>query len=500
MDPSASDRKESSIANVENEILPPNRGGVQGPVNGVPHKPYTVLSERAKIATILIVASVNTSALFASTAYYPALYPISKDLDIAPSKMYLTITSYMLMQGIAPLFTGSISDQKGRRPILLVCMLIFILATIGLALQRSYVALILLRCLQSVGSAGVFIPTFALVVDIVARAERGKYMAYVTVGSTVGTSTGPIIGGILSKTLGWRSVFWFLVIFSVVVFVLLATYLPETCRAVVGDGSISPPSWNRPIIYRRSKSPPDYDSLTVFSKPPKATDCFKVLLSKEVGFLIFFWSLISWGQIVVEISLPLVLGSKYHLNSLHIGLCYIPWATGAIAARWSVGSLADWNFRRLGQKAGMDINPNQQIKEDLERLPLERIRLDIALPVVYLACALTVAYSWAVVSDVHISCPLVLLFFLGNATTGATNVIAALIVDLKSYRPATVRAAMAIFRSLPGAGVAAAINPAIDSVGFGWLGTIISSSWIACSCILWIIYLRGQQWRTSAEV
>lgn len=403
------------------------------------------------------------------------------------------------MQGIAPLFTGSISDQNGRRPILLICMMIFILATIGLALQRSYVALMLLRCLQSVGSAGVFIPTFALVVDIVARAERGKYMAYVTMGSTVGTSTGPIIGGVLSKTLGWRSVFWFLVIFSALVFALLAVYLRETCRAVVGDGSILPPSWNRPLVYHRSENPPDYDSLTVFSKPPKATDCFKVLLSRNVGFLVFFWSLISWGQIVVEISLPVVLGRKYHLNALHIGLCYIPWAIGAIAARWSVGSLADWNFRRLGRKAGMDIKPNQQIKEDLESLPLERIRLDIALPAVYMACVLTVAYSWAAVSDVHISCPLVLLFLLGNATTGATNVIAALIVDLKAYRPATVRAAMAIFKSLPGAGVVAAINPAINCIGFGWLGTIISISWVAGSCILWVMYFRGQQWRTAAK-
>ncbi|KAJ6024978.1 hypothetical protein N7540_005775 [Penicillium herquei] len=500
MDHSKADGKDVSIANVKSKSLHLDHGGVQGPVNGAPLKPYTILSERAKILTILIVASVNASALFASTAYYPALYPISRDLDIEPSKMYLTITTYMLMQGLAPLFTGSISDRKGRRPILLICMLIFIMATIGLALQRSYVALMLLRCLQGIGTAGVFIPTFALVVDIVARSERGKYMAYVTMGSTVGTSTGPIIGGVLSRTLGWRSVFWFLVIFSAVVFILLATCLRETCRVIVGDGSISPPSWNRPLIYHRSNDPPDHGSLTVFSRPPKVMDCFKVLLTKEVGCLIFFWSLICWGQIVVEISLPLVFSKKYHLNSLHIGLCYIPWATGAIAARWSVGSLADWNFRRLGHKAGIDIKPNQQLKEDLERLPLERIRLQIALPAVYLACALTAAYSWAAVSDVHISCPLVLLFFLGNATTGATNVIAALIVDLKAYRPATVRSAMAIFKSLPGAGIAAAINPAINSVGFGWLGTIISSSWVACSCILWIIYFRGQQWRTFVEV
>ncbi|KAJ5106846.1 hypothetical protein N7456_003521 [Penicillium angulare] len=449
--------------------------------DGATQKPYTVLSERAKIATILLVATINGGAFFASTVYYPALHSISKDLNVSFSNIYLTITAYLIIQGIAPMFTGSISDRKGRRPILFISMLIFIATSIGLACQNNFAVLMALRCLQSIGMAGVFAPTLGLVVDIIARSQRGKYMIYMTMGSTIGTSTGPIIGGALTKALGWRSIFW------------------ETCRAVVGNGSIPPPAWNRPLLYRNSLVAADFETQTIFSSPPGILDCFRMLFNKQTGLLIFFWSSICWGQIVIEVSLPRVLGEKYHLDPLQVGLCYIPWAVGAITARWSVGSLADWNFRRHGRKVGVDVQPNRQTKEQLEILPLERIRLDIAIPAVYLVCIFTAAYTWALSSKVHISCPLVLLFFLGNTIAGAVGVTSALIMDLKAYTPGTARGAMAIFRSLPAAGITAAINPAIASIGFGWLGTIFCGFWVIASSILWLVYFRGHSWRTNKE-
>lgn len=405
-----------------------------------------------------------------------------------------------IMQGIAPIATGSLSDRRGRRPILFVCMSICVIASIGLACQNNFVGLMLLRCLQSIGCSGTFTSTFALVVDIIARSERGKYLAYITIGSTIGTSTGPIIGGVLTHKLGWRSIFWFLTICSAISTLMIIVLLRETCRAVVGNGSIPPPAWNKPLYFKNSSTGPDYETKTKFTSPPRILDCFKIFWkNQEVGLLIFCWSLMCWGQTVIEISLPVVLGKKYHLDPLKVGLCYIPWATGAIAARWSIGSLGDWNFRRLGRKAGLDIQSNKQTKAQLRALPLERIRLQIVLPAVYVACTFTVAYSWAAAVNVHIACPLVLLFFLGNAMTGTTNTLSALIGDLEAYKPGTVRGAMAIFKCLPGAGVAAGINPAIASIGFGWFGSIISGVWVASSGILWFIYFHGQKWRDTAS-
>ena len=80
---------------------------------------------------------------------------------------------------------------------------------------------------------------------------------------------------------------------------------------------------------------------------------------------------------------------------------------------------------------------------------------------------------------------------------GVNNVLGALIMDLQAYQPGQTRAAMTMFSSLPNAGVAAAINPAIKVMGFGWLGTLFAGTWLIASLLLWIVYFKGQKWRSQ---
>ena len=84
--------------------------------------------------------------------------------------------------------------------------------------------------------------------DLITRAERGKYMAYSSMGYTVGPAIGPIVGGILTRYLGWRNNFWFLAILTAVIILVILLFLRETCRAVVGNGILSAQHWNRPAL------------------------------------------------------------------------------------------------------------------------------------------------------------------------------------------------------------------------------------------------------------
>ena len=68
--------------------------------------------------------------------------------------MNLTITAYLICQGIVPSIFGDLADMVGRRPVYLLVFLIYFSANIGLALQNSYPALLVLRMLQSTGSSG----------------------------------------------------------------------------------------------------------------------------------------------------------------------------------------------------------------------------------------------------------------------------------------------------------------------------------------------------------
>ena len=79
-------------------------------------------------------------------------------------------------------------------------------------------------------------------------------------------------------------------------------------------------------------------------------------------------------------SIPTLMTQKDGFNSLEVGLCYIPLATGSITARRTDGKLADCNFRRLARQVGVDVQRNQQDKGDLQKIPLEKVRLQSCFP------------------------------------------------------------------------------------------------------------------------
>ncbi|EYE90904.1 putative MFS multidrug transporter [Aspergillus ruber CBS 135680] len=371
------------------------------------------------------------------------------DLDVSQSQLNLTITSYMIVQGLVPLLTGNLSDRKGRRPVLLMSLIIYLGVNIGLACQNSFAALIILRCFQGFGSSGATVVSMATVADMVTRADRGKYMAYTSLGFTIGPALRPILGGILTKFLGWRSIFWFLVIFAGVMILIIMFFLRETCRTVVGNGSLPPQSWNKPVFlelkHRRHPPPaPTASDLEArltpaSSKKKEQRHCLvlwgivaslRVVLSKPVGLVILCNTFFYCGFMAVMTSIPALLEQKFNHNALQIGLCYIPFAAGSFAARWTTGTIADWNFRRHGRKVGVEVKHNQQTRDQLQQIPLEKVRLQITLPLVYLSCVFVLGYSWIMNYDISIAGPLIMLFFMGNTVIDVNTTLSTLMIDL----------------------------------------------------------------------
>lgn len=104
---------------------------------------------------------------------------------------------------------------------------IYTAANIGLVLQNSLAALLILRLLQSPGSSGTIPLSSGVVSNVAMASERGKLVGLVLPGSLFGPSIEPVIRGLLGQCLGWRAVFWFLVIFSGVVLVPFLIFFPE---------------------------------------------------------------------------------------------------------------------------------------------------------------------------------------------------------------------------------------------------------------------------------
>ncbi|KAI9034970.1 putative MFS multidrug transporter [Aspergillus affinis] len=466
-----------------------------------PTPPYSVMSESEKIFTIVLCSAVNFLSPVAGNMYYPALGPLARDMNVSKSTMNLTITVFKVVQGIAPLLTATIADQNGRRPVVLICLVLFLGSNIGLALQTNFAGLMVLRCAQSFGSSSGSVVANAAVADLVTRGERGKYMFYSSLGMAIGPAVGPILGGVIVQFLGWRSSFWFLAIIAGVIVLLMAMFLRETCRAVTGNGSIPPQRWNRSILQMvkvKNGPTPNHATRTVFKRRPSLLDVLKIVMHRHIGLLVLCSTLRFSGSIAVLGTLPALLERKYRYNPLQIGLCYIPFAVGGIVTRWTVGTVTDWNYRRHAQRNDVEVRPNEQ--QELRDIPIEKARLQITIPLMYLSSCSVLAYGCTMSYDVHIAAPLVFLFLLGNTDAGVTNTLKMLVMDLHTSRPATATAAMNSFKNLVGAGSVAAALPLINAIGIGWVGTIICFLWLLATPALWILYFKGHVWRQRQEV
>lgn len=209
---------------------------------------YSVFPRHMKLFIIVMVAWGGFFSPISANIYYPALNTLSTELHVNDELINLSLTTYSIFQGLAPTIVGDLADMAGRRPAYMIGFIIYIGANIGIALQDSYAALMVLRCLQSTGSSGMIALASGVVADIATVSERGTWMGWATGPMMIGSSLGPVIGGLLAQFLGWRSIFWFLVIMAGVYLIVFIITFPETGRNVVGNGSIPPQGLNQSVL------------------------------------------------------------------------------------------------------------------------------------------------------------------------------------------------------------------------------------------------------------
>ena len=151
-------------------------------------------------AKVMVVALASVSGFmspFSSTIYVPALDEISKKLHISRADTLLSVTLYLVFQGLSPSFWGPLSDQLGRRPILLSTFTVLLGANLGLAFSNTFWLLLVLRMVQAFGSSSAMAIGAGLIGDIARRKERGRYMSYFQSGVLLGPCVAPVVGGLV---------------------------------------------------------------------------------------------------------------------------------------------------------------------------------------------------------------------------------------------------------------------------------------------------------------
>ena len=384
-----------------------------------------------------IVIMVTWAAFISPTAaniYFPALNLLKDDLGVSTTLINLTLTSYMVFQGLAPTVFGDLADMAGRRPAYILAFTVSLGANIGLALQNSYAALFILRCMQSAGSSGAIALAYGVVADISTSSERGSYMGIVGAGTMMGPTLGPVIGGILAQFLGWRSIFWFLVIVAAGFLIPFILTVPETGRNVVGNGSILPPGWNQTVLewlhLRKEAKSENGLSRTATTEGrrlaqaelakgrklrwPNPLKTVHIIMEKDMAVVLFYNSLIYTAFYDIMASLPQLFQEIYQFNDLQIGLCYLPFGCGCALSSFINGRMLDRNYKRVAKQIGFTIDRKRG--DDLRHFPIERARLEIIWPLLGFGLACVLCYGWVLEKNANLAAPLVLQFFIGKPT------------------------------------------------------------------------------------
>lgn len=160
--------------------------------------------------TFLLVATMSSHFLnpFMGSAVNIALKQIGSDFSMSAVGLSWVTMSYLLSSAIFLVPFGKIGDMIGRRKIFLYGTLLFAITTLLCGFSTDASSLIIFRLLQGISSAMMISTNMALIISAFPPEERGKVIGLNVTAVYVGSSVAPVIGGLLTDALGWRSIFY----------------------------------------------------------------------------------------------------------------------------------------------------------------------------------------------------------------------------------------------------------------------------------------------------
>ena len=195
-------------------------------------------SKHMVFATLL--AALAMLGPFSIDTYMPSFPAIGRSLAASTFELQWTISAFLATFALMSLFHGAISDSYGRRPVILVSLALFMIASVGCALAAAFHQLLWFRALQGLaGGAGIIVGR-AMIRDSFAGDDAQRMMSTITMIFGLAPAIAPIVGGWLQAAFGWRAVFVFLALYPAVLLVACYRLLPETL----------PPSARQPFVAR----------------------------------------------------------------------------------------------------------------------------------------------------------------------------------------------------------------------------------------------------------
>ncbi|MBP2045436.1 MFS transporter [Methanobacterium aggregans] len=178
------------------------------------------VKESTRIAALIIATLANFLTPFMSSAINIALPAIGAEFGSSAILLSWVPTSFLLAAAMFSVPFGRIADIYGMKKIFSYGIIIFTVASLLSALAPSTIALIVFRIIQGVGAAMIFVTGLAIITSVYPPFKRGKAIGINIATVYIGLSLGPVLGGIMTQYLGWRSLFYLAVPLGILIFAL----------------------------------------------------------------------------------------------------------------------------------------------------------------------------------------------------------------------------------------------------------------------------------------
>lgn len=262
----------------------------------------TSLSQAKTPPTRITLILLTAVAVLTLNLFLPSLPSMAADFNVSYGAISFTIAGYLFLSAALSLVLGPLADKYGRRPVLLTTFSIFALASVGAAVTENFALFLMFRMLQAVCAAGSSLSR-AIVRDIHPPGRGTSVLAYISMAMAIAPMLGPMVGGLMEETLGWRSVFW---LFAAMGFFCVALMWVDLGETAPGKGN----SFKQQVVgYKTILQSKMFWSHTMV-----------------IGFSITAFFIFLSGA-------PLVASSHFNLAPSRVGL-----ALGSIAVGFFIGS------------------------------------------------------------------------------------------------------------------------------------------------------------------
>ncbi|KLP06739.1 multidrug resistance protein [Fusarium fujikuroi] len=475
-------------------------------------RPRHIFAKHKKWMIVYMVSIGGAFSALSSNIYFPAIDTISKDLGVSATDVGFTITVYMIVQGIAPSLYGGISDARGRRITFIVALVVYLAANVSLSFTSNLAMLVVLRGLQAAGSAATISISTGVIADIAEPDERAGFMGTNAGIRMIGQAIGPVIGGLLNSAWGFRSIFWFLFVFSALVLLGLLVFLPETQRTIAGNSDVPLEGFYKPWSYF-FYPPKEWTNASTPPAPKLEKLSWKTIiepltyiLRKDVLVLL------SWGALVYTIwsmvtssTTTVLLKTFPDLTQWQVGLCFLPNGIGCVIGSVCTGQLMDRAFKRAEARYKQEHGLVNVDVKSCRDFPFERVRLSL-LPyfsVIFIVSMGLYGPSYEF-NDLrryfagNLVASLGLQFIIASTATAIFNINSTILVDYFPDNSAGATATNNLCRCLLGAAGVSVIQPMIARLKIRNAFLVLTAIAVFFSPLVWVQWKMAEKRRRKS--